>query len=248
MSWYKKSQDIQQAEFGFMDESTEMESPELFHAPHDLEGLEEICEKLIGSLAIESALMKYHYNFEKIVFPEKRFMFLVTLEDGSQYVIPDSRDPWPAEVTEWIYSLSILDLSELFPSVEFNFWEDNPGRLYHGTYPEKLEGIMAQGLLPKSDSRGIANRHTGTGVFMAEGYDETFNSFPIVIEVNTSLMAEDGYTPVMEREDPIVEHDLRSALAHRLGLDIEFEQEAGIYESTVICRDAIPVKYLKVME
>ena len=61
MSWYATSNDEGQ-EFSFMDESTRMESPELFHSRHTLESLESLCIETGGALGVESGLVKYGYD------------------------------------------------------------------------------------------------------------------------------------------------------------------------------------------
>ena len=248
MSWYRIAD--KQQNFSFMDDSTKMESPELLHSEKDLLTLEHLCEDTSGALGIESALIKYGYDFEKLIFPENRFVFVVRIE-GNSYVIPHSTDPWPVEATDWIYSLSSYDLYDLYPDIEENFWEGLSENyvMYHGTYEEKVIDIMKNGLEPRSDSRGIENRHTGAGVFMSEDSETAAASYPVVIEVALGKMALDGYTPDMGREEPAVKAEMRNSLGARLGLqDFQAECEAGIYVDTMICRDRIPPKYLTVVE
>jgi len=249
MSWYATSNDEGQ-EFSFMDESTRMESPELFHSRHTLESLESLCIETGGALGVESGLVKYGYDYEKIQFPGPQFLFVVTVKEG-KFVVPGGRDPWPSEVDDWIWSLTSLDLYDYFPDIEEDFWENvGPGaRLYHGTYDERIESIKENGLEPKEESRGIDNRATGPGIFMSQSAEEAEYSYPIVIEIDVGRMKQDGYMPPMEGEEPVVEARMREAMAWRLGLtDFRVEVESGIYESTVICRGKIPPKYLTVLE
>jgi len=71
--------------------------------------------------------------------------------------------------------------------------------------------------------------------------------YPVVIEIDTRKMGDDGFLPQMDREDPIVILELRNALANRLGLDDFYaDSEQGIMPDTVICREGIPPRYLKI--
>jgi hypothetical protein len=247
MTWYRKSDE--QQDFPFMDDSTKMESPERFHSTQDLESLQALCEETSGYLGIESLLSKYGYDFEMLVFPDNRFIFIVRL-DGESYAIPDSQSPWPAEAEPWIYSLSDMELYDLYPDSEGNFWEDLPSDfvMYHGTYEENLDDIISQGLEPRDMSRGVDNRGTGPGVFMSDSAEQALSHYPVVIEVALGAMKQDGYTPAVGREDPIITSNLRDALANRLGLtEFHSDLEDGLFEDTMICRETVPPKYLKII-
>ena len=70
-----------------------------------------------------------------------------------------------------------------------------------------------------------------------------------MIEVSLGKMLTDGYTPEVVQEDPIIEANLRNALANRIGLeDFYPETESGIFEDTLICRGLIPPKYLRILK
>jgi hypothetical protein len=246
-NWYKKSND--QSTFGFAeDDSTLMQSPDLYHADKSKDTLEALMDETSGFLGVESNLIKFKYNWELFTFPSGDRVIVVKI-GGDKYVIDDFITPSPLEAREWISRLSESDLVGYYPDSEtsFNkmFW-DSPTTLYHGTYEDNVEGILRDGLNPMDKSRGIANRGTGNAVFMSDNPDDSAQSYPVILQIDTHAMKVDGVTPNMDQEGPIFEADLRSAAASRIGInDYQDDVEAGLYPSTVVCRQPIPPKYIK---
>lgn len=246
-NWYKKSSD--QTTFGFAeDDSTLMQSPDLYHSDKSIETLESLMDETSGFLGVESNLIKFKYKWELFKFPSGDRVIVVKI-GGDKYVIDDFIYPSPREAREWVSRLSESDLVKYYPESEssFNkmFW-DYPATLYHGTNEDGVESILKNGLNPMDRSRGIANRGTGNAVFMSDNPDEPAYSYPVVLQIDTAAMKADGITPNMEQEGPIFEADLRSAAASRIGInDYSEDVEAGLAPSTVICRQTVSPKYIK---
>lgn len=63
-------------------------------------------------------------------------------------------------------------------------------------------------------------------------------------------MIKDGFNPSISKENVIDEGELRSKLAHKLGItNTDFTSEysgEGIYDSTLVFYDPIPPKYISV--
>ena len=127
-----------------------------------------------------------------------------------------------------------------------DFWE-SPVPLYHATRDENAEDILRDGLEARNQTRGLANRGTGSAVFTSLNPDAIAESYgPTVIEIDTAAMKRDGLTPFSFRETPIVEAEAREGLAHVLGIEDFYQDiEAGLDPDTIIINGAIPAKYLK---
>jgi len=152
---------------------------------------------------------------------------------------------------EWIYDISnspyIIDYVSIADKNK-EFWEDPP-ILYHGTYPERVNGIMKRGLEPRDESRGIDNKYTGAAIFASENIEMSQNAYPTVIEINTPQMKNDGYMPEVGIERPVEDSLYAGALAWSIGInDFETDIEQGIFEDTILFRTIIPTKYLRVLE
>jgi len=141
---------------------------------------------------------------------------------------------------------------DYYPEQDFNeeFWRGvYPGyKVYHGTTEENLPDIQQHGLEPRDKTRGISNRSTGSGVFTSDNVETAQYSYDIVLEIDVGQMKQDGYMPVVGMEDPVEESELEGALAHAIGIeDYDAEHEQGLDPGTVIFRDVILPKYLRVV-
>ena len=176
---------------------------------------------------------------------------------GAYWVLRDSRNSWLIEfnsnqwtvqdAVEWIYA---ADLDALYPNAdeEFNtdFWS-SPAFLYHNTDSVKLPNIKRYGLRLMNDSRGIANRGTGAAIFTTWDLEQACNHYygDLIVRIDTAAMKVAGYTPFVSEETPCREYEQYNALAHLLGVEVEFDLESGIAHDTIIVFSPIPPQYLK---
>ena len=126
-----------------------------------------------------------------------------------------------------------------------DFWT-RPAPLYHATTEDHLDDILAEGLIPMAQSRGLRNRGVRPAVFTTLNREsaERGTYGDVVFEIDTGAMARDGYTPQVAQEPDVVEADGRNALAHALGVD-DFVDEAENDPDTIIVFGPIPRKYLR---
>lgn len=168
--------------------------------------------------------------------------------DGETYVIegPDS-DLEATTATDLIYEApeSTITAYVQLPDFSKDFWS-SPPPLYHGTSGEVWKDAQVEGLVPMNLSRGIDNRSTGAAVFTSMEMDVPASYGDVIIEIDTAAMKRDGVTPEVSLEGPIVEYDLRQAMASLLGIEYEGQVEAGIDPETVVVYGKIPAKYLRV--
>lgn len=245
VNWYKRAAD--QTDFSFMeDESVKTESPRLYHSDKSEDTLQDLMDESTGFLAVESNLMRYGYDWKLVKFPSGDRVAVVTI-GKEKFIVDDFMNPYARDAHEWLWRLDVMDMESYFPGRSFTeeFW-GGYGNLYHGTNEENLKDILAHGLDPRDGSRGIENRDTGKAVFMSPDFETAASYYPVVLEIDTAMMARDGFQPEMEKEGPINRAELLEAVAHRLGIeDFVAEVEAGISSETVLCRQTIPVKYLR---
>jgi hypothetical protein len=129
-----------------------------------------------------------------------------------------------------------------------DFW-GSPAILYHGT--TALSAVLKQGLGPMSKTRGLSNRWVGAAVFTSLS-DEAAASYRYgpdggLLAIDTRAMKRDGVQPRVAQEPEVLEQELMSAIAWRLGIEdyaIEYG-DSGIDPDTVIVYGKIPAKYLK---
>jgi len=88
-------------------------------------------------------------------------------------------------------------------------------------------------------------------VFTTSNYEETHRGSygNNVFEIDMPAMAALPDRPYVSQEPPIVEAELRSAIAHRIGME-DFYDEASqdISPDTVIVYGHIPPQYLKLLD
>ena len=171
--------------------------------------------------------------------------------DGKIYILEDDI---MSEAYEWISDQVIYGRIENYITLQdFNkeFWDDvsNNFHVYHGTNEDRVDDIMREGLSPKDETRGIANRSTGSAVFTSSEPDTPSNYYDIVLQIDVGQMKKDGYMPDVSMEEPIQEKIAIEALANMIGLDnYEAELEDGYDYGTVIFYGNIPSKYISVLE
>lgn len=158
---------------------------------------------------------------------------------------------------DWLHSIPEYRLYDEFkelgiPYPDFNkrFWS-HPETLFHATKEENIPVIQSEGLKPQNRTRGLSNRGVRGAVFTTSNWDDlALGSYgDWILEIDTAAMKRDGYTPFVSQEPDVEEAEVRSALAHRLGIEnYEYQVEHGMGMETVIVHGAIPTKYLKLVK
>lgn len=170
--------------------------------------------------------------------------------DGDSVIEWDGKELYTSitNAAEWVHD---QDVFEQYPDYgeRFNddFWSA-PAPLFHATTEESADEIEQSGLEARNESRGIGNRGTGPAVFTTSEASEAADGAygDVVFVIDTAAMKRDGHTPYVSEEEPWVENELRSALAHQIGLhDFEPDDEAGISPYTVVLFGDVPAKYLR---
>lgn len=168
-------------------------------------------------------------------------------EDGDLYVSEDFRDISPSyeAFDRWIYN---IDADKYMPMEEENFWE-SPSVLYHGTTEDKWEEIQNDGYIQaRSDSRAMSNRGMGDAVFTSLNEDGVESYGEVTLEIDTLKMKNDGYMPEVSGEEPLIEMEQRSSIAHALGSE-DFVQDdyssEGLDVNTIAIFGDIPIKYVR---
>ena len=176
-----------------------------------------------------------------------------------EYIIWDDKilDPEYPDVKikrNWIYGMEgqrlIQRLTDAWEE-QFNtrFWT-SPQTLYHATPTANVESIKVNGLTLQHKSRGLANRHIRGAVFTSTEPDWITQSYgPSVITINTRLMKQDGFMPLVGKEPNHVEADITNFIARKIGAwdddrDLANSFSEGTTDDTVIIYSHIPPKYL----
>lgn len=164
-------------------------------------------------------------------------------------------DSYKAE--NWLDDVIAKDMAFDFVGIDMGeelnkeFW-DFPQTLYHATSDsKKLESILKNGLKPKNETRGLSNRHIGNAIFTSlepAAIDAYVGKTGGIIQINTIQMKKDGYTPRVFYEPEVEEQKMLSILYSLVGIEQFHDYSSGIDENTIILKDEIPAKYLKLMD
>lgn len=244
MSWYKTSQDnpIDGQEPDFSDDWE-----------YDVENN----DPPIGTKQI---LDHYNLDYRELTFPKHDYGQMdpiIVVRDGNKIsIIEDSASSYPQvyDANEWVWRVNDRDLPLFFhpKREEEEFWRNvgNGFEVYHSTKAERVDSIKSTGLLRKNESRGLENRGTPSAVFTSLDPIQTESYGDVLITIDVGAMKRDGYMPEVELEEPIIENELREALAHLIGLENFYVEsnDAGISPDTLIFFGDIPPKYLKFSE
>ncbi len=150
---------------------------------------------------------------------------------------------------DWIYDIDVYDF---FPNYEQkwndNFWR-HPPLLFHETENENLQSIMKDGLLPMDKTRGLSNRSVGSAIFTTMDLMASDGHYgDVIIQINTKMLSNDPNRPFVSQEPPIVESELRSAIAHKIGIDFESDVSLDMRDDTVILYGSVSPQYLSVVK
>lgn len=159
------------------------------------------------------------------------------------------------EASDWLNDIITYDRAHEYFNVDFeqktndDFWE-YPSTLYHATdSQENLDSILENGLEERSESRGITNKFVGNAVFTSvdpESIQDYAGSDGGIVSIDTNMMKQNGYTPFVGVEPEVLEKEVASALANKLGIDYEQEYlDSGMDPNTFIVHGDIPAKYIK---
>lgn len=188
-------------------------------------------------------------EYEEIVFSSGEKILKVY--QGKNIFLVEPEYPRLQDPREWLGNVN--NVWDYVNNRDFNkeYWEDigNGSVVYHGTRKDNLNSILQNGLNPRDETRGIANRSTGSAVFTSDNPDTPSNYYDIVLEINVGQMKSDGYMPEVSLEEPVEEAKGYELLAWKIGLDDYFHDvEQGLDEGTVIFYGTIPAKYIKVIK
>jgi len=198
---------------------------------------------------VRQILQSHGIIFREVKFSTGADPVFVASINNQEYVISDFDSPSMEEANNWIYTVNPANYVST-SDFSTDFWKEvqNGYRLYHGTNPENLPAIKANGLEPRNETRGIGNRGTGNAVFATRNI-ELAKSYGSIIEIAIDSMKNEKFMPAVSPEGPIEEKESYDALAHRLGLQyFDHEIEAGIDYDTVVIYGKIPPKYLRVLQ
>jgi hypothetical protein len=249
MNWYKKAQQ----------RYLWNNDPDLPYANQEWEP-SGILEQDIEQCRNENELMRVFnaYNFkggniDEEVFHEGQKVYVFNYGNGR--FIVEASFPYPSmERAElWIDQMSEMDLYGYIDSGDFNksFWDsvDLNDKVYHGTSKDRVTDILRNGLEPRSETRGIENKYTPSGIFTSDIAEKPDSYYDVVLEINIGQMKQDGYMPEISQEEPITEKELRETLANRIGLKGYYSDYANDYDpETIIFYGMIPPKYIRVYQ
>lgn len=187
----------------------------------------------------------------KVVFTPDRKFYVTTFDNKTRIHKIDNEGMVDRGESPQDFFSDVLmhsDLDSFFDrdlEAEFNadFWS-NPQTLYHGT--SDIESVLADGIEPRSETRGLNNKHVGDAVFTTSSTDIA-ESYGSVVKIDTGGMKRDGYMPFVSQEPEFMEYDQIGVIASRLRIEFDSEiADPGIDPSTVIVYGHIPAKYLSV--
>jgi hypothetical protein len=186
-------------------------------------------------------------------------VFRLQDNEGNKKIIEwDGKDKYVSvsDPAEYVYgggSKLVDDLSGKLADQFSKDFSESPGKVYHATAEENVEGILKDGLEPRAQTRGMTNRSVGDAVYTTMNEDSARSGTygDAVFEIDCAAMKRDKVLPAAEQEPAAFEYEARGAVANALGMD-DFEQDGsgdGADDpDTVVLRGNIPAKYLKLIE
>lgn len=178
-------------------------------------------------------------------------IIVVTVNKRKFVVDIESERIEPAE--EWLSGIYDHGLANYVPCPDHNaeFWDSiqpTPGTfMYHATDPDNIENIKQVGLTASCETRGISNRSMNCAVFTSSSPELISSYGEAIVTIDVGKMKADKYMPTVSKESPFEDEEMRSTLAHKIGIEYDpyqhYESE-GLNPETVAFFDNIPVKYL----
>jgi hypothetical protein len=228
--------------------------------PIDPEELEYMFEEFLqGDMLTRAELQATFTHFgitpERVEFSQGPVVLVFEYE-GRRYVVDldeNTDEIWGAStVDSWLDNV-LMDAGDY---VEYDdglgtFWTGagSPPPVYHATDEDNVESILAHGLKPESQTRGLANRWVGVAVYASfdpyriDAYGDT------VLVIDTAAMKRDGVHPALDIEPSVREYEESTAIAYAVGAEdypIDMADESEDYE-TVVMFGHIPPQYIRVL-
>jgi len=257
VNWYKITQQMQ---FDFWNEQNRNQyldkRPDNMLPVPELGDLtiEETVEDAESLPELMNILNQMFDDYEEITFPNGERIIVANLNGHLQIIEIDDNNYELEDPEEWlnnkIFSGIVYQyLDERDFSKEFWDGVSEGFILYHGTYEDRVDDILKDGIGARDETRGISNRSTGSSVFTSSEYETASYSYDSVFKIDVGAMKRDEYMPGVSLEDPVSEAEQAEALANKIGLeDYYHEVEIGIDPGTVIFYGSIPPKYLELIE
>jgi len=179
---------------------------------------------------------------------------ILVIQVGKSRYVVDVELEQVKPLQEWFADLYDHELAHYAPCPDQNeeFWSSVPAGpgtyLYHATDPANLDSIKRKGLSAASETRTMSNRNMGAAVFTSWNEHAISSYGELVIAIDVGMMKADKYMPQVSKEEPFEDVEMRSSLAHKLGLEYEgyseYESSEGLSQETVAIYGNIPPRYL----
>jgi len=257
MNWYKTAQQMQ---FNFWNEQNRNQyidkRPEhLLPTPElgDI-SIEETVENAQNIQELKNILDQMSDDYEKMTFPNGESVIIAYINGNSHIIEIDDNYFELKDPEEWLNDKAFSGVVyQYLDERDFSkeFWDDvlEGYALYHGTYEDRVDDILKDGIRARDETRGISNRSTGSSVFTSSNPETAYYSYDNVFKIDVGAMKRDGYMPNVSMEEPVSEAEQVEALASKIGLeDYHYEIEQGLDPETVIFYGSIPVKYLELLK
>jgi hypothetical protein len=250
MNWFKYAQ---QLNFDFYNNLHDYINPrgtsELAIPSLENINFEDALDYISSESELVHVLNYYKIPYDKINFQTGKWLYLIR----NEHIIDENFTL--EEANEW--ARDIIDYGRIDDYItiqDFNeeFWQSvGPNdKLFHGTSENRIESILANGLEPRNETRGISNRSTGNAVFASESPETAAYYYDIVLQINVGEMAQDGFHIPAGLEGPYEKHIQKQTLLDIMGIEEhgdDFSSD-GISGDTVLFYGKIPPKYIRVLD
>jgi len=262
MNWYKLAQTQQ---YLWNDDPKLEQQPEPYYnqpkednprLPVISGDLKEDIENAVNIKEVEYIIEQNGFEYDYIQFPMGQKAIKIYNYEGNNTGLIFLEYPFSIENSkEWLYDLGD-NVWQYVKEVDMNqeFWDNAyPGfKLYHGTSEENIENIMKEGLVPRSETRGMSNQYDPDGVYTSPDSETAYNYYNVVIEIDVGKMKQSNYMPTVKQESPLEDSEALNSLAYLLDVEnMNFEESYssdGLSDDTIIFLNTIPPQFLKVLE
>ena len=257
MNWYKIAQQMQ---FDFWDEQNRNQyldkRPDNMLPVPELGDLtiEETIEDAQSLQELMNILNQMFDDYEEITFPNGENIIIAYLNGDSHIIEIDDNNFELKDTEEWLNDKVFSGVVYQYVNeTDFSkeFWDgvSEGYSLYHGTYEDRVDDILKDGIGARDETRGLSNRSTGSAVFTSSQPETAYYSYDNVFKIDVGAMKRDGYMPQTSMEEPFDEAEQVDALANKIGLeDYRHEVEQGLDPETIIFYGSIPSQYLELMQ
>jgi hypothetical protein len=158
------------------------------------------------------------------------------------------------DTNEWLSDISDLEIYSYIASPEEDpFWDtvgDNY-KVYHGTTSDRLNSLVHEGIEPRSESRGLSNKWTPSGVFTSPDYETADRDYDAIVEIDVGKMKSMGAVPEVGGEDPLEGYHKKEALAHMIGVENYYDEQIDgdmLSDDTLVFFGMIPSECVTVIK